>query len=155
MPAKIQISDFLKSSRAWIDVHALHKKHLLTLLSQHAARVLGFTSAPITNAILRREAIGSTGVGDGIALPHARLTALQRPLGTLARLREAVDFGADDRKPVSLVFLVLLPADEKHGPFNALACAARVLRQPRVLSRLRAAQSDAEFYEAITSTDRR
>lgn len=154
-PARIDIAAFLAADCVTIDVRATDKARLLLDLARRAVAMLDVPEATIAEALTRREAIGSTGTGDGIALPHARLAEIKKPFGMLVRLRKAIEFESVDGKPVDLVFLLLIPAVAHGEPVNALACAARALRQPDVLKRLRAAQSATEVYAVVTSAGRR
>ncbi len=150
-PTKMQIADFLAPHCAMIDLRAPDKARLLQVLAREAAATLGLPEATIADALAKREEIGSTGTGDGIALPHARLADVKKPFGLLARLRQPIDFDSVDGKPIILVFLLLLPAAPQSEPLNALACAARALRNADVLRRARACASAAELYAAVTS----
>jgi len=149
--AKIDIADFLAPDCAIIDVRAPDKTQLLQDLARRAGAVLDVPEEKIAEALLKREAVGSTGTGDGVALPHARLAAVKRPFGMLLRLRQAIDFDAVDGKPVNVVFLLLAPATSPGEQLNALACAARALRKPDVLMRLHTAASAPELFAAIAS----
>ena len=84
----------------------------------------------VSEQITKREELGSTGVGNGVALPHARLRGLKVPFGLLARLRQGIDFAAIDDQPVDIVFLLLLPETADGAQLNALACVARAMRDP-------------------------
>jgi PTS system nitrogen regulatory IIA component len=150
-PAKIDIGDLLAPDCVIVDVRAPDKTRLLQDLARRAAAILDVPEEKIAEALLRREAVGSTGTGDGVALPHARLAEVKRPFGMLVRLRQAIDFAAVDGKPVNVVFLLLAPATSPGEQLNALACAARALRKPDVLERLQAAASAEELFAAITS----
>jgi PTS system nitrogen regulatory IIA component len=99
---------------------------------------------------LKREELGSTGVGNGVALPHARLQRLTKPFGAVASLKRPIDFDAIDHTPVDIVFLLLLPGDAGGEQLNALAAAARKLREPERRELLRAAQSSDALYRAMT-----
>jgi len=101
--------------------------------------------------LLKREELGSTGTGGGIAIPHARLDSLTKPFGLLARLKTPIDFGAIDGQLVDVIFLLLLPLAAKADPFGALASAARRLRTPDALVELRRARNASEFYSAIVA----
>lgn len=132
-------------------VHALRtdgKRACLDELSRRAARSLGLDADAILTALLKREDLGSTGVGDGLALPHARLEGLRRPFGLLASLRAPLDYEAVDERPVDLAFLLLLPADAQGAQLNALACVARRLRDPAVAAAMRAARDAGSLYAA-------
>jgi PTS system nitrogen regulatory IIA component len=104
----------------------------------------------IAAEILRREELGSTGTGGGVAIPHARIQGLNRSFGILARLNRPIDFEAIDGRPVDLVFLLLLPANPVGEQLKALASVARKLRDPACLRDLRSASSSAGLYDAMT-----
>jgi PTS system nitrogen regulatory IIA component len=146
----MDVKDFLASADAAIDVRAPDKARLLQELARRAAAALRLPEAPIAQALAKREELGSTGTGDGIALPHARLADVKKPFGMLFRLRQAIDFDAVDGKPVDIVFLLLMPTTAPGDHLNALACAARALRNAEVLRDVRAARSDAELHAAMT-----
>src|SRR5882762_622855 len=104
----MRISEFLSQSNAIVDVGAHDKSSLLTELCHRAASALKLNADRISADILKREELGSTGVGGGVAIPHARIPELKVPFGILARLQEAIDFNAIDGQPVDIVFLLLL-----------------------------------------------
>jgi PTS system nitrogen regulatory IIA component len=147
----MKIADFLAPADALIGVRATDKRKLLLELSQRAATSLGLTTESIVQALLTRENLGSTGLGGGVAIPHARLTELKRPHGIVAHLRKAIDFEAIDGQPVDVVFLLLLPTEKASEQLNALASAARKLREPQTLLRLRKAGTVDELYLAMTA----
>jgi nitrogen PTS system EIIA component len=144
------VDEFLAPSDVLVGLRAATKNALLEDLARRAAAALGIGLDAIFPALARRENLGSTGIGDGIALPHARLEAVARPYGILARLREPIDFEAVDDNPVDLVFLLLLPAPDRHEPLNALACVARRLRDAETAAALRGARDAAALYAAVT-----
>jgi nitrogen PTS system EIIA component len=124
---------------------------LLQELAHRAATSLNLAAEQISGEILKREALGSTGTGGGVAIPHARTQGLHRSFGILARLNKPIDFEAIDGRPVDLVFLLLLPANPAGEQLNALASVARKLRDPGCLRRLRSAGGTAGLYDAITA----
>lgn len=135
-------------------VHGLragNKKALLRELARLSGQKLGLYPDDVLAALIRREDLGSTGVGDGVSLPHARMEAVQRPFGLLARLREPVDYEAVDDRPVDLVFLLLLPAGAHGEHLNALACVARRLRELETAAALRGARDASALYSLITA----
>ena len=108
----------------------------------------------IAAAIFKREELGSTGIGRGVAIPHARVLAQAAPFGMLAQLRRPIDFDAVDGEPVDLVFLLLLPATSTGSELNALASVARKLRNAESAARLRRATNSAELHRLmIAETD--
>jgi PTS system nitrogen regulatory IIA component len=107
----MDIKEFLALSDTLIDVRASDKTRLLQELTRRAATILDLPAERISTEILKREELGSTGTGGGVALPHARIQGLNRSFGILARLNKPIDFEAIDGRPVDLVFLLLLPAN--------------------------------------------
>jgi nitrogen PTS system EIIA component len=144
----MEITDFLSPHDAMIKVRAPDKTRLLQELAARAASILNVDANLVSIELLKREALGSTGTGEGVAIPHARIPDLKKPFGTLVRLKHAIDFDAIDGQPVDIVFLLLLPQSQG-DPLNALASVARKLRDPEAVRRLRNAADDAELYRAI------
>ncbi|WP_336489472.1 PTS sugar transporter subunit IIA [Methylobacterium nigriterrae] len=131
-------------------LRAANKKTLLKELANLSSLALGLYPGDVLGALARREDLGSTGVGDGVALPHARLEAVRQPFGLLARLREPIDFEAVDERPVDLVFLLLLPTGDGGDHLNALACVARRLRDPEIAAALRGARDATGLYSLVS-----
>jgi nitrogen PTS system EIIA component len=147
----MKIQEFLAPADAMIGVKPDDKNSLLRNLSRHAASSIGASFEQIAMEILKRESLGSTGMGEGVAIPHARLREIEKPFGLLARLRHPIDFDAIDGKPVDLVFLLLLPVAPPGEQLNALASVARLLRRTETLRELRRAGSGDELYRAMTA----
>jgi nitrogen PTS system EIIA component len=145
----MDIKDLLKPSDVEIGLKAADKHRVLQELSRRAASVLSLEPDAILDALLAREELGSTGMGDGIAIPHARLPQVKRPYGLLARMKNPVDFEAIDGHPVDLVFLLLLPAAPQGDQLNALACVSRRLRDARTVSNLRSARDAGALFSEI------
>lgn len=140
------IDEILSPDQVAVGIRTANKATLLDDLARRAANALELDLEAVRMALGKREGLGSTGVGDGIALPHARLETVRRPFGCLLRLRDAVDFDAIDERPVDLVFLLLLPTDAQGSQLNALACVARRMRDPAVAAAMRGARdADALF----------
>jgi PTS system nitrogen regulatory IIA component len=99
--------------------------------------------------LLKREDLGSTGIGGGVAIPHARLPELHRPFGLLAKLKQPIEFDSVDGQAVDVVFVFLLTAAAENGQLGALALVARTLRSQGVLDRLRRAKNASELYSII------
>lgn len=146
----MKISDFLDPAEAIIDVRVQSKQQLLQTLAQKAAASLGLQADDIVSALVKREELGSTGLGHGVAIPHARLPVTRRPFGMIARLKPPVDFNAIDARPADLVFMLLLPAPPGNDHLAALALVARKLKSAETLTRLRQAKSPSELYTAVT-----
>ena len=128
------------------------RKQVLSEMSGLMARALGLDPREVYEAVQERERLGSTGVGEGVAIPHARIESLTRPVGGFARLLEPADFEAIDERPADLIFMLLAPTDAGADHLRALARAARVFRQERIRVALRQAQTD-EAVIAILSPD--
>jgi nitrogen PTS system EIIA component len=144
----MEIRDFLSPDDALLKVRAPDKTRLLQDLAARAASALNLDPNLVAVELLKREALGSTGTGEGVAIPHARIPDLTRPFGILVRLKNPIDFDAIDGKPVDIVFQLLLPQSQG-DQLNALASVARKLRNPEALRRLRNAADAAELYRAI------
>jgi PTS system nitrogen regulatory IIA component len=151
----MEITDFLSPADIVIDVRASDKARLLRQLSAQAASGLNLDPDEVFNLIIKREELGSTGVGNGVALPHARFPGLKAAFGLLARLRHGIDFEAIDDQPVDIVFLLLLPETGDGAQLNALASVARALRDPDALRRLRRASDAEAVYRAIADPSAR
>ncbi len=145
----MKISDLLLPKDVLVDVRTSNKRQLLQEFAARAANSLGLRVDQVAPYLIKREELGSTGIGRGVAIPHARLPDLQRPYGLLAKLRHPIEFEAIDAQAVDIVFVLLLPAAVESGQLEALALAARVLRPPENLVRLRNAKNPSELYAAI------
>lgn len=151
----MNIKDFLSPGNVITDLRASDKTGVLQELARRAGAVLNVPSDAISAELLKRERLGSTGVGDGIAIPHARVAGLQNPFGMLARLKQPVDFEAVDGQPVDLVFLLLAPVSPQAGQLNVLACVARRLRDQHTLEELRGAKDNDTLYRRMTEDAKR
>jgi PTS system nitrogen regulatory IIA component len=119
------------------------------MLADIAASHVGIGAPAIFAALDRREKLGSTGIGEGIGMPHAPVPGLDRPTALLARLSAPIDFEAVDEKPVDIVAVLLVPADETSANLNLLAGLARVLRDPSKLGRMRSAATAQDLYRTV------
>jgi PTS system nitrogen regulatory IIA component len=131
------IEDILDPASIAPRVNAADKRQALSVVAEIAGRQLGLKPATVLNALLKREAQGSTGVGHGVAIPHARVRGLDHMYGVFVRLEAPVDFGADDQKPVDLLFALLGPADGEARHLTALARVSRIFRSPDLRNQLR------------------
>jgi PTS system nitrogen regulatory IIA component len=140
----MDIASFLSQNDVMLDVRTSDKAKLLQDLCTQAAREVALDPHVVSTEILKREELGSTGVGSGVAIPHARIPGLNKPFGILARLKKPLDFTAIDGQSVDLVFLLLLPGSPGGEQLNALATVARQLRKPEVTHTLRRARDNVE-----------
>ena len=145
----MKISDFLSPTQVMIDVKASDKSRLLEQLSTEAAAEAGLAADEVVREIAKREELGSTGVGNGVALPHARLPSLTTPFALFARLRHGIDFDAIDGEPVDIVVLLLIPEAGDSTKGNALACVARALRDTETLRKVRSAPDREALFSVI------
>ena len=149
----MKISDLLSSKDVMIDVRASNKRKLLQELVAQAAISLNLRVDQIAPHLLKREELGSTGVGGGLAIPHARLPDLRRPYGMLAKLKQPIEFDAIDGQGVDIVFVLLSPANAENGQPGALALVARALRASETLGHIRCARDASELYWAMVKAD--
>jgi nitrogen PTS system EIIA component len=147
----MKVSDFLSSADVMIEAAFADKPKLLEELARRAAPVVNLQPALILAELQKREQLGSTGMGGGVAIPHARIHQLQRPFGMLVRLKKPIEFDAVDGKPVDTVALLLLPEAREGDRLGALACIARKLRDPAVMTVLRRSRDSAEIYRSLTA----
>ncbi len=145
----MDIKDFLSASHVTINVVAHDKAGLLKELAARAAAALDLPAELLAEELAKRDELGSTGIGNGVAIPHARLRQVKRPFGFLVRLVKPIAFDAIDRQPIDLAFLIVLPAASQLEQLNALAAVARKLRDTAVLQRLRSAATDHDLYSAV------
>ncbi len=130
---------------------AAEKQKLLLELAQKGASIFGVRPDHVFAELTKREELGSTGMGDGVAIPHARFQQVTKPYGMLVRLKKPLAFDAVDGKPVDIVFLLLLPETAKGEQLSALALIARKLRDPAITAALRHARDSAEMYRALAT----
>ncbi len=148
----MKITDFLSVNNVMIDVAAADKKKLLAELARKAGAIVYVVPERLLAELAKREELGSTGMGGGVAIPHARFNQVAKPFGMLARLRKPLDFDAVDGEPVDIVFLLLLPEAAAAGDqLGALALIARKLRNSKITAALRDARDSADLYRALTS----
>ncbi|MQW87958.1 PTS IIA-like nitrogen regulatory protein PtsN [Sinorhizobium saheli] len=131
-------------------MRANSKKQLLQELAAKAAKLTDLPEREIFDVILQRERLGSTGVGNGIAIPHGKLSRLPSIVGIFARLETPVDFEALDDQPVDLVFLLLAPEGAGADHLKALSRIARVLRDHDMVTRIRASDSASAIYTLLS-----
>jgi PTS system nitrogen regulatory IIA component len=144
----MDLATLLQPTHCLIDQRFASKTQCLNELAKRAAAMLGIEAAPIADALHHRESLGSTGLGNGIALPHARLTTISQPFCLLARLREPLDFAAVDERRVDIVCLVLLPAAPSCEQLAVLAGIARRLRDGVALAAMRKAKEPKTLFAA-------
>ena len=144
--------DFLSPQAVLAALRVNGKKQALHELASHSARLTGLEQRVVFDTLLQRERLGSTGIGEGIAIPHGKLPGLDRLFGLAARLEKPIDFDALDGQPVDILFLLLAPEDAGADHLKALSRIARVLRQPGLVERVRATRDAAALYAVLTDS---
>ena len=133
------------------DLRANSKKQVLQELAGKAAEITGLSEREIFETILGREKLGSTGVGNGIAIPHGKLAQLDHIVGLFARLSRPVDFDALDDQPVDIVFLLLAPQGSGADHLKALSKVARLLRNREIVDKIRDTRESHAIYALMTN----
>lgn len=146
----MEISSILRVEAVKTLASVTSKKRLLQEIGDLGASAYGLTDADVCHALQERESLGPTGVGHGIALPHARIADLDRVYGIFIRIEKPVDFEAVDRQPVDLVFALLAPLDAGVDHLKALAMVSRTMRDPGLCKKLRANAEPATLHTLLT-----
>ena len=147
----MKISEIMSVNSVMLSLKAGSKRQLLQELARKASELTGINERTVFDTILERENLGSTGFGGGTALPHGRLSELNKVCGIFARLSTAIDFDAVDNKPVDTVFLLLSPESSGADHLTALAQISRVLKDENTCTKLRAAKSNEEVYALLNN----
>ena len=127
------------------------KKKVLELISDlAAAQYPTLSSQEIFESLVAREKMGRTGIGNGIAIPHGRLTDITQPIAILIKCEEPIAFDAIDKQPVDILFALLVPADQCQQHLSTLSCMAEKLSDKQILKQLRKTHDETELYQVIT-----
>jgi nitrogen PTS system EIIA component len=146
----MEIVDLLAPEAVIASLKAQNKKQLLQELADHASRLTGLPERRIFETLIERERLGSTGMGQGIAIPHGRLAGLSRIVGLFARLETPLAYDAVDNQPVDLVFMLLAPDGAGADHLKALARVSRLLRNQATCEKLRATSKPEVLYALLT-----
>ena len=148
----MQISEILIPERTLCGVSTGSKKAALEIMSSLIASAdSSLTQTEVFNSLISREKLGSTGLGNGIALPHGRLKHSQNTLGAFVRLQTGIDYDAIDMKPVDLLFALLVPEESTQEHLNILARLAEMFSNKENVARLRTEQSRDEIFAVLIS----
>lgn len=150
----MRFSELLTAECVLPDIKANCKREAFKAIAENAAARTGVSANEIVNVLLNREKLGSTGVGEGVAIPHAKIDDLPKITGVLARLSKPIDFDAMDDQPVDLVFALLAPTNATAAHLKALAQVSRLLRDDDIRDALRGADSAEAMYLIATSDHR-
>lgn len=146
----MDLSDLIAPEAIIPALKANCKKQLLQIMAEKVAATSGLSEREVFDTILQREKLGSTGVGNGIAIPHGKLPDIEKIIGVFARLEHPVDFEALDDQPVDLVFLLLAPESAGADHLKALSRVARLLRNPDMVNKLRNTHEAQALYALLT-----
>jgi PTS system nitrogen regulatory IIA component len=148
----MEVSDLLTVDSVIADLRVTSKKQALQEMSRHAAAITGLDERAVFDILLERERLGTTGVGDGLAIPHGRLQGLNQIHGFFARIEKPIDFEAIDDRPVDLIFLLLAPEGAGADHLKALARISRLLRGPSFCDKLRGANNRDALYALLSQS---
>lgn len=147
----MDLSDLLKLGSIRVSAGVKSKKRLFQDIAELAQAAYGIDVADAVDALQERESLGPTGVGHGVALPHARLDGLARVVGVFVRLERPFDYGSVDRAPVDLVFALFAPREAGVEHLKALALVSRTLRDPALCAKLRANSETETLFAILTA----
>ncbi len=146
----MEIAELITLEGVVPNLRATSKKQALQDLARRAAEITGLAERAIFDVLIERERLGTTGVGNGIAIPHGKLASLNRIYGLFARLEKPVDFDSIDEQPVDLIFLLLAPESAGADHLKALARISRLLRDKAVCEKLRGTETAEGLYALLT-----
>lgn len=149
----MKLSEIMSEKNICMGLKSNSKRQLLQDLSSKAAEITGLNERTIFDTVMERENLGSTGFGEGTALPHGRFEGLDKVYGFFARLNSPVDFEAIDGKPVDLVFMLLSPEGNGADHLTALAQASRFLKEDSTRNKLRQISSTQEIYALLNNNE--
>ena len=150
----MDLSELLDPRAVRVVDHMTSKKRFMQELGELASNVYGIDSTIAVDALLERESLGPTGVGHGVALPHARIEGLDRVSAAFLRLDKPMDFDAVDRQQVDLAMCLFAPVDCGVAHLKALALVSRTLRDPAICAKLRANDDSTTLYAILTEQNR-
>jgi PTS system nitrogen regulatory IIA component len=150
----MELSKFLLPEAIMADAKAGSKKRVLQDAAQLAGKVYGLPEGKLLAALQARELLGPTGMGNGVAIPHARLPEIEQVCGVFMHLESAIDFSAVDRKPVDLVFVLFAPESAVTDHLKSLARVSRTLRSEATCQKLRSTRDTAALYAILMENER-
>ena len=148
----MEIAEMISPSSVIANLRVTSKKQALQELAKKAAEVTGQPERSIFEVLIERERLGTTGVGNGIAIPHGKLPGLDRLYGLFARLETPIEFDAIDEQPVDLICLLLAPETAGADHLKALARISRLLRDGTICKKLRGSETPDAIYALLTES---
>jgi PTS system nitrogen regulatory IIA component len=152
MELPMTLIDLLSPAAVISPLRANGKKQALQELALHASKLTALPERELYEALLQRERLGSTGIGDGIAIPHGRMAGIDRLVGLFARVEKPIDFEALDGQPVDIIFVLIAPEGAGADHLKALARVARVLRNQAVLEQIRMVRDPEMIYALLVES---
>ena len=146
----MKIVDLIETGAVVSNLKATSKKQALQELAKRSAAITGLSERTIFDVLLERERLGTTGVGNGVAIPHGKLADIKKLHGLFARLDTPIDFDAIDEQPVDLIFLLLAPVEAGADHLKALARVSRLLRDRKICDKVRGTDSAEAIYALLT-----
>ncbi len=146
----MEIDSFIDQDSILLDLRSSSKRQALMELSKRMAETKNLSEREIFDVLLEREKLGSTGIGQGIAIPHGKLKGLDKISGCFVRLNKAIDFESIDKKPVDLIFLLLAPEDSGVQHLKALALMSRIMGNKSFCNKLRSSESAESIFSLLT-----
>ncbi|MDC0074564.1 PTS IIA-like nitrogen regulatory protein PtsN [Alphaproteobacteria bacterium] len=148
----METNDLLSTDSVITDLKGSGKKQILQELSNRASQITKIESRAIFTTLLEREKLGTTGIGQGVAIPHGKISKLKKSFGIFARLSEPVNFDAVDDEPVDLIFLLLAPDQASAEHLKTLARVSRLLRDQKLCQKLRGSVGNDAIYSVFTES---
>lgn len=149
----MSVVDLITPSAIIPALKVANKKAAMQEIAGHAADLIGQNERAVLDVLMQREKLGSTAIGNGIAIPHGKLPKLEGLFGLFARLARPIDFEALDNQPVDLIFLLLAPEGAGADHLRALAQLARLLRDPDIARKLRESDDAEALYAVLMHTE--
>ena len=149
----MNINDMLNDNSILINFEATSKKHLLNELCKLANKNFNIDERVLLESLTKREKLGSTAVGNGIAIPHSNVSGIEKPLVLVATLFNGLEFNAIDDQPVDIIFLLLAPDEKSSEHLQALALISRLLRDNELTNKLRGCKNSESAMMVITQND--
>jgi PTS system nitrogen regulatory IIA component len=148
----MQLESIISPDLTFCNIEGVSKKRLLETSAELIASKVDINPDEVYEALITREQLGSTGLGNGIAIPHCRVPKCEKTIGCLVKLTSPIDFDSIDQKPVDLLFFLLVPENTIKGHLEVLRTLAELFKNPSYCDNLRKSQNDAELYAAAMRT---
>ena len=148
----MRVEDILTSERCFCKIEGFSKKRLLTKISGLLGNLFAnLDETEVFNSMMAREQLGSTGLGNGIAIPHCRVPQCKEVIGSLVTLSEPIDYDAIDGEPVDIIFILIVPEEKKDEHVRVLAGLAELFNDPNFCDTLRTCQKNGQLFDSVIS----